>query len=255
MTKEPSLQQRWKEFQLDRVQRIQEWNQEHYKHSRIEDPLIRYIVLWSVFNALYNTFDLPSNRPPDMVNGRYKFRNKFGYRIPNIGTTGDTDRVKKIAKELASLDGFFTMLNQKEIKHHIQVFIDRIPTIAQDEGIDVNRAIPINYYESGQWIEEEFVPAEIRGIASLDRRLFLTDGYKFFEYSSIDNPWDVNGKPIDILLSTQQLLSVLYQLRNNTVHGGSTAYHTKEIILDGQPILEAIIKFIFNHREEIFTGE
>jgi hypothetical protein len=182
---------------------------------------------------------------------------KFGYKTPNIRISGDFERIRKIAEKLAGLDAFARLVNHHGLKERIKTFVDRIPSVTQDEGIDENRSIPIILQDEKQrWsVESEFVPVSIRGVASLDTRLFLTDEYRFFDYASIDNPWSANGELKNILLTTQQLLSVLYQLRNNTVHGGSTAYHKKEIILDGEPILEAIVTFVFGHREDIYTGE
>jgi hypothetical protein len=251
------LRHQWKIFQLERVQNIHEWYKEHYLHMQIHDPIIKYIILWSVFNALYNTSDLPNNHLPEKVNGRYRFLCKLGHKTPKINISRDFERIKKIAEKLVGLGAFTKLFTHQDVKRHISTFVNRIPSVAQDEGIDEYRAIPIILQdEKEKWtVESEFILASIRGVASLDYRLFLADGYKFFEYSSIDNPWDAHGKQKDILLTTQQLLSVLYQLRNNTVHGGSTAHHKKDIIFDGQPILEAIVEFIFEYREEIYTGE
>jgi len=253
----PSLEEQWREFQSDRVSKIREWYQEHYKNVQIGDPLIQYIVLWSVFNALYNTYDLPNNHLPEKINGRYRFKDRLGYKLPAIRASGDFDRVKKFAGKLAGFDTFATLLNGDQMKSHIAIFVDRIPSVAQDEEIDVNRAIPIILQnDSEKWVvESEFTPASIRGVASLDHRLFLTDGYKFFEYAAMDNPWNAQAQLISIETTTKQLLNVLYQLRNNIVHGGSTAYHRKEIILEAKPILEEIIGFVFNNVNYIFVGK
>jgi Apea-like HEPN len=249
------LQEQWNKFQLERVQNICEWYQEHYKHPQNNDPIIKYIILWSVFNALYNTSDLPNNHLPEKINGRYRFYDRDGYKLPAIIVNGDSDRVKKIAKKLADLDTFTALFDQPKLRRRIRIFVDRIPTVTQDERIDVNRAMPIAFKKNKQLIEEEFVPASIRGVASLDNRLFLTDGYKFFVYASIDKPSYKDGKLIDKEKTTKQLLNVLYQLRNNVVHGGTAASIKKEIILDALPILQAIVEFIFDNRDEIYKGE
>lgn len=64
-----TLKQQWQDFQQDRVLKISAWYAEHYEHAYVDDPLIKYIVLWSVFNALYNVYDLPNNRLPEKCMG------------------------------------------------------------------------------------------------------------------------------------------------------------------------------------------
>jgi hypothetical protein len=250
------LAQQWKEFQSDRVHRIREWYFEHYKNMRGGDPLVQYIVLWTVFNALYNTHDLPNNHLPEKINGRYRFRNKFGHNMPVINTNGDMERVKRIAERLAGLESFRNLLLQPDLKRHIITFENRIPTIVQDEEVDGNRAIPIILQdEARKWVyESNFIPAQVRGVASLDHRLFLADGYKFYEYAAIDKVWDDKGNIPNPDLSIKQLLNILYLLRNNIVHGGSAAYSRKEIILEAQPILDTIVEFVFQNEEVVFTG-
>ena len=153
--KKPSLEQRWREFQLNRVRKIRDWYKDHYQNAHIEDPLIQYIVLWSVFNALYNIYDLPNNHLPEKINGRYRFRNRFGYKVPVIKTSSDFDRIKKIAEKLSEVDSLTTLLSQHHMKQYIHAFVDRIPSVAQDEGIDVNRAIPIIMQNANEkWVDE-----------------------------------------------------------------------------------------------------
>lgn len=252
MMTEKSLKEQWQIFQLDRVENIFEWYQERYKMDSVGDPLIQYMVLWSVFNALYNTYGLPNNKF-DSKNGRYQFQIKFGYKVPNVKIKSDSYRINTIGEKLVTMRDFQDVLNG--FKKKIDKFVRRIPLVTQDEDIDPQQSIPIIYKNNGEWIEEDFVPADIRGIASLDKRLFFTEGYIFFQYAAIDDPWDAEGNLIDCELSVKQLLNVLYQLRNNIVHGGSTANKSKEIILDALPILENIVEFIFENRKGIFRGE
>jgi hypothetical protein len=75
------LEEHWQKFQFDRVSKIHEWYQQYYENAPLSDPLIQYIVLWSVFNALYNTYDLPNNKLAQKIRGRYKFRNRLGHML------------------------------------------------------------------------------------------------------------------------------------------------------------------------------
>ena len=75
------LEEHWQKFQFDRVSKIHEWYQQYYENAPLSDPLIQYIVLWSVFNALYNTYDLPNNKLAEKIRGRYKFRNRLGHML------------------------------------------------------------------------------------------------------------------------------------------------------------------------------
>lgn len=251
-----TLGKRWQNFQLDRVQKIQQWYVNHYRQAHTHDPIIQYIVLWSVFNALYNTLDIPNNTLPDKVNGRYKFKLRLGYKIPVIKTSSDFDRLMKIAEKLAGNMLFIALLNEEYIKQLIEIFVKRIPSIVNQEKINANRAIPITLpSENNQLTEDEFIPASIRGVASIDRRLFLSDGYKFFEYAAIDNPWNDHGELVGPELTTKQLFNVLYQLRNNVVHGGTTAHRRKDIINEALPILDAVVGFIFENRDDIYVKE
>ena len=252
-----TLKQQWKEFQHDKAHKIRTWYAEHYEHAYVDDPLIKYIVLWSVFNALYNTYDLPNNKLPEKINGRFRFRRRFGYKVPKIIVSSDSDRVKNFAEKLTSINGFVNLFYKRDICNRITALVDRVPAVAQREGIETKQQIPIILQdEHGKWTEEDaFSTVAIHGIASLDRRLFLADGYKFFEYAAIDNPWDQQGDLIDPNKTTKQLLNVLYQLRNNVVHGGVVSDKRKNIINDALPILQRIVEFVFTNVDQIYSGE
>ena len=116
-----TLKQQWQDFQRDKAHKLHAWYTEHYKHAYVDDPLIKYIVLWSVFNALYNTYDLPNNKLPEKINGRIRFRNRFGYKVPVINVSRDFDRVKKFADKLALTNGFVELLNQREFHHRVKI--------------------------------------------------------------------------------------------------------------------------------------
>ena len=95
----------------------------------------------------------------------------------------------------------------------------------------------------------------IRGVSSLDHRLFLSDGYMFFEYAAIERPWSQQGELTDPEKTIKQLLTVLYQLRNNVVHGGVVSDKRKSIINDALPILQKIVEFVFANVDQIYAGE
>lgn len=253
----PTLKQQWQEFQHDKAHKTRTWYAKHYEDAYVDDPLIKYIVLWSVFNALYNTYDLPNNKLPEKINGRYRFRLRFGYKVPVITVSRDFDRVKNFAEKLASMQDFAECINQPNIRSRINVLVNRIPAVAQREGVDVTEQIPIILQdENGKWlIEDLFSPTAIHGVASLDHRLFLADGYKFFECAAIDEPWNQDENLTNPEKTIKQLLTVLYQLRNNVVHGGVVSDKRKNIINDALPILQKIVEFVFANVNQIYTGE
>ncbi len=251
-----TLKQQWQDFQQDKVHQIHAWYAEHYKHAYIDDPLIKYIVLWSVFNALYNIYDVPNNKLPEKMRGRYKFKKRFGYQVPIIIVSGDSDRLRKFAKRLASLETFVDVVNHASTRNRINAFVSRIPAVAQREGMDLTEQVPIvSKDENGEWVDNLFSPTAVHGVASLDHRLFLADGYKFFEYAAIESPWNEKGDLINLDTTTKQLLNVLYQLRNNVVHGGVVSDKRKSIINDALPILQRIVDFVFATADQIYTGE
>ncbi|HLO16900.1 MAG TPA: hypothetical protein VK206_18845 [Anaerolineales bacterium] len=251
-----TLKQQWQAFQRDKVHKIRSWYAEHYEHASVDDPLIKYIVLWSVFNALYNVYDAPNNKLPEKMHGRYKFKKRFGYKVPIIIVAGDSDRLRKFAKKLASLESLVDIVNHASMRNLIDAFVNRIPAVAQREGVDPTEQVPIVYKdEDGEWVEDLFSPTAIHGVASLDHRLFLADGYKFFEFAAIESPWNDEGDLIDLEITAKQLLNVLYQLRNNVVHGGVVSDKRKSIINDALPILQKFVEFVFSNVDQIYTGE
>jgi hypothetical protein len=140
--------------------------------------------------------------------------------------------------------------------NRINAFVNRIPAVAQREGVDPAEQMPIVYKDQdGEWVEDLFSPTAIHGIASLDHRLFLADGYKFFEYAAIESPWDAEGNLIDLEITVKQLLNILYQLRNNVVHGGVVSDKRKSIINDALPILQKFVELVFANVDQIYTGE
>jgi hypothetical protein len=250
------LKQQWQAFQQDKVNKIHAWYVEHYEHAYVDDPLIKYIVLWSVFNALYNVYDVPNNKLPEKMQGRYKFKKRFGYMVPIIIVARDSDRIKKFAKKLASLESLVDIVHHDNMRNQINAFVNRIPAVAQREGADLTEQVPIVYKnEDGEWVEDLFSPTAIHGVASLDHRLFLANGYKFFEYAAIQSPWNEKGDLIDLDITAKQLLNVLYQLRNNVVHGGVVSDKRKSIISDALPILQKFVEFVFATVDQIYTGE
>lgn len=51
-----TLKQQWQDFQQDRVLKISAWYAEHYEHAYVDDPLIKYIVLWSVKVVIHSDY-------------------------------------------------------------------------------------------------------------------------------------------------------------------------------------------------------
>jgi hypothetical protein len=236
------LKRRWQAYQRRRVDAIRAWFQDHDHEANT--PMVRYIVLWSVFNALYNTADIPNNHLPNRRTGKYKFLKSRGHLIPKICVNSEYQRINSISDRLAERDDFLDCL--EKYKEEILSLTDHRPRVDQPDNVDPNKIFPITYKEDGHWVEGEFSFDTIRGIASLDRRTYVSEDLLFYQFAPLDNPWEENGEISNKELFVEQILFALYQIRNNIVHGGSAAFmiSDKPLVGSALPILKEIVDYL-----------
>ena len=262
-------------YQKERIGNIKEWYcqfysepelcheifNDYHQNNLVYPLIIRYMILWAVFNALYNVADLPNNRLPNRRSNRYKFQKRRGHLIPNVVVNGDSKRISLMAETLAKDENFLSELT-RVYHNHIRSLSGRIPTVRQPENYTEGN-IPVTYKDGKDeknkdiWINEDFSPDGIRGIASLDSRLFLDDNLILYKYATLDNPFGEDRQIQDRELFVEQLLFVLYQIRNNIMHGGAASLgDTKKTLLEpSQPILNFVVRYLFEHEELLLVNE
>jgi len=225
----------WEPIQQERLANIRQWYQDYY----VEDVprTIRYMVLWAVFNALYNLAYLPKRK----VTGIHE---EDGHRIPNIWCMGEKEILKKFAVHLSRQDGLLTQLLQGDTRRSLEEFSSRMPNISQPtEEIDIE-------------VDGEIISVdEFQGIASIDRRFYRDDGSVIYQYAPFDFDLNENDQPVDKVRMMRQLILFLYQLRNNIVHGGSAFISTRKLITEqALPVLKTIVDYILDHEELVTTA-
>ena len=225
----------WKQIQQERLSNVRQWYWYYYVEDR--PCIIRYMVLWAVFNALYNLAYLPKRK----VTGIHE---EDGHRIPNIWCMGEKEILKKFAVHLSRQDGLLTQLLQGDTRRSLEEFSSRMPNISQPtEEIDIE-------------VDGEIISVdEFQGIASIDRRIYRDDGSVIYQYAPFDFDLNENDQPVDKVRMMRQLILFLYQLRNNIVHGGSAFISTRKLITEqALPVLKTIVDYILDHEELVTTA-
>ena len=82
-------------------------------------------------------------------------------------------------------------------------------------------------------------------------RLFLENGKVLFQYHCLDLDLAQDNLPKDRRNFFLQLLYMLYQLRNNIVHGGSAAFFMQktDLTVGALRLLDALVQYLFHHSE------
>ena len=223
------------QYQAQRIESVAEW------HRRVaspqvtdgQDSSVRYLLLWTTFNALYNLLDMPKRklRKPDEETGS-----------PRLVHRGERAKLDGVAKLLAQDNVFLAGLLDQHIAF-LQDLAQRFPGVSQPDAAD-----DIHYSAKGE--EFCFHLKQARGVASLDNRVILDDGHKVFEYSTLTEPITqkaVLAKPERFM---RELVFVLYQIRNNVAHGGSAAFFRRgNKVADGAiAVLSSIVQSLLEHR-------
>lgn len=220
-------------YQQTRTQDIHEWYKEKYHRSIITDDQIKYIVLWAVFNALYNVLDYPK-REVRGVDGN----------VPRIWGSRESEKLKRIAKIIAKEEMLINMIIGNHLDS-LQRLSGRHPTVHQPNQVEV-----LEYEYQNQ--HYTFDTRLVKGIASTDNRIILPD-YEgiIFQYQLLILDLDRDRFPNYPDEFIEQLVFYLYQIRNNIVHGGTATFSMdkKSLADDGMRILDEIIVYLFEHQE------
>jgi len=225
-------------YQLERVNDIRNWYEDVYRPLDGRAPeSIRYMTLWAVFNAIYNVADYPrvklkSVNPDD-----------DGFIKPYIRGRDEDTKLRYISRRIAQ-DAQFTNSVLREHREFITHLAQRTPEVRQPPGTQ-----SIQFEHDGQSYTLEL--SELRGIASLDNRVILDNGAVLFQYHHLELEVDGNNLPKDRQKFFRQLVFMLYQLRNNIVHGGSAAFFMRktELTIGAIKLLVTFVRYLLDHPE------
>ncbi len=196
------------------------------------------MALWAVFNALYNIADIPKVTIKSVMVDD-------GITKPNIRGRSEDAKLRFISRRFAEDDQFTTEL-LRDNRGFIKYLSTRTPEVQQPTGTTA-----IQYEYEGQRYTCDL--ANLHGIASIDNRCFLPNGEVLFQYHHLDLDLDANGFPIDRQKFYRQLIFMLYQLRNNIVHGGSATFfmHKTRLSIGAIRLLNSLVQYLFNHPERL----
>jgi len=221
------------DYQRERVNDVRQWYENTYRPLEgYPAQSIRYMALWAVFNALYNIADHP----------KVKLRNvkeESGVIKPYIRGRGEDDKIGFISKQLGQDEKFVAAIigNHFEFITHLA---HRTPEVQQPPNTK-----SIQFAHDGQSYTLDL--SKLHGIASLDNRVFLDDRKALFQYHHLELDLNNGNLPKDKEKFCQQLIYMLYQLRNNIVHGGSAAFFMQktELTIGAMSLLDDIVQYLF----------
>lgn len=222
-------------YQLERVTDVRRWYEDvHRPLDGHASESVRYMTLWAVFNALYNIADYPKVelRSVSVDDGKTK---------PYIRGRDDDKKLRFISRSISKDMELVTSIfrNHFEFINHLA---QRRPEVHQPSGI-----ASINFEHNGQSYALDL--SDLHGIASIDNRLFLESGSVLFQYHHLELILNKNNLPKDRQKFFRQLIFILYQLRNNIVHGGSAAFFMQktELSIGAMRLLDEIVRYLMEH--------
>lgn len=224
-------------YQLERVTDVRRWYEDVHRPLDGHAPeSVRYMTLWAVFNALYNIADYPKVeiRSVSIEDNKTK---------PKIRGRDDEKKLRFIARSISKDTELVTSIVHDHFEF-INFLVQRNPEVYQPSGVT-----SINFEHNGQSYTLDL--SNLYGIASIDNRLFLKNGSVLFQYHYIELDLDTDNLPKDRPKFFRQLIFVLYQLRNNIVHGGSAAFFMRktELSIGAIRLLDDIVRHILDHPE------
>ena len=223
------------QYQLERIGAVRSWYDDVYRPLDGHAPeSIRYMALWAVLNALYNIADYPNVK-------LRRVNNDNGIIKPYIRGRGEEDKLRFIARQLAQDDQFSAAI----VHHHLDFIVhlaQRTPEVQQPPNTRVVEFV----FDGNSFLLDL---SQLHGLASLDNRVFLDNQTVLFQYHHLELDLDGNNLPRDRNKFFRQLIFMLYQLRNNIVHGGSAAFFMKKTQLSVGAIrlLNDIVHQLLDH--------
>lgn len=225
------------DYQRERIEDVRSW------YAHVYRPLdghasesIKYMALWAVFNALYNIADYPKVALKSVSSNDGKIK-------PYIRGRDDDKKLRFIARKLAQDTQYITSVLRDHIEF-ITHLANRVPEVQQPTN---TTTIQFEHEHQSYMLNL----SDLHGIASIDNRVFLEDGKVLFQYHHLDLDLSRENLPKDRRKFFLQLLYMLYQLRNNIVHGGSAAYFMQKTYLSigAISLLDTIVQHLFEHPE------
>ncbi len=229
-------------YQQERITHIRNWYQmwSDLHLDKELDSSVRYLLAWTVFNALYNVADMPNRKPkkPSQSTGQ-----------PRVSWTRERSKLKKIAHRLAANGDFIQDLYRRN-RDFCDQLASRTPQVSQPDPVD-----EIPYEVDGEVFI--FHSNEIRGVASLDNRVILDGGYKLFEYETLVIEKRKDGTLIDPKIFIRHMVFVLYQIRNNVAHGGSAAFFLRgnKVSEGAITVLDHIVRHLLKNQDILLSNE
>ncbi len=225
------------DYQRERVNDVRQWYESIYCPLDGYAPQsIRYMALWAVFNALYNVADYPKVKLK-------RVNNDDGMIKPVIRGGSEDDKLRFISRRLAQQNQLIANIF-RDHSEFITYLGRRTPEVQQPPHTQ-----SVQFQHDGDDYSIDL--SKLHGIASIDSRVFLNDGTVLFQYHSLELVLDDDHLPRDKQKFFRQLIYVLYQLRNNIVHGGSAAFFMRktELSIGAIGLLDDIVRHLFNNPE------
>jgi hypothetical protein len=203
---------------------------------------VRYLLLWTTFNGLYNVAEMPRRKLKKPVA-------EGGLSQPRVTFIGERTKLRRIANMLSK----DTALVNSLAEDHAQFIRDierRRPSVRQPDN-----AREIQYQVGGE--AYVFEPKEARGVASLDNRVVLADGHKIFEFASLSTTRASDGAIADPKQFMRELLLILYQIRNNVAHGGAAAFFKRgnKVSQGAIEALNVIVQYLFDNQRILLADK
>lgn len=189
--------------------------------EQAQHPFQKYFAYWAAFNNIYvvigNQHGLAVQPNLDRKKNP-KFEKKWGYTFPKVIIPGEP---RQILETINQLD---TQTKENLIKHpNVTFFVHRMPT-----------GVSSNHDARGQLIN---------GVLNITRTIDLL--------SPIWSPINITayesylaGNIIDQTTLTEQVVFMLYTIRNNLVHGSKNMNEANdiEVVVMALPLLEIVVK-------------
>lgn len=224
-------------YQTQRLLDVRSWYEEIYRPLDGHAPVsVQYMALWALFNALYNIADYPKMKLRSVST-------EDGHVKPYIRGRKEDKKIRFVARQLSQDADFVTSL-MKNNQRFIRYLAERTPEIEQPSETE---KVQFEFEKNAYTIDL----TELHGLGSLDNRIILDNGEVLFQYHSLDLDLDENGVPKNLQKFLIQLLYMLYQLRNNIVHGGAAAFflHKTELTIGAMQILQSICEHLFGNQD------
>jgi hypothetical protein len=192
---------------------------EHAHH-----PFQKYFCYWAAFNNIYTLIGQQQGALPRFVvdrAGNVKIEQEWGFKFPKVITPSERQRIK------ATICIICANVKNALITHpNVKFFVERTP--------------------KGVLSSHDLQSQLINGVLNITRTINLQ--------SPIWSPIDkkayqiyIAGDPTSQDILTEQIILMLYTVRNNLVHGGKSPNEANDIrvVENALPLLELVVRTFF----------